>query len=93
MSSATVVIEVVGVHDRVVELWAAEVPRGADGSFRNMTGDHPAFGLLMLAGSNNWNNALAERLGDAPITDPTWLGQHTGEHVEALELGAATPPR
>lgn len=66
MSSATVVVEVVRVQGSTVDLWAAEVPRGADGAFSSQPGaDHPAFGLMVVAGANNWNNALARAIGGA----------------------------
>lgn len=92
MGSSTVAVRVIGVSGASVELWVAEVPRGADGSFPVSLGeDHPAFALQLIAGANHWNNALASALSGVDPHDPAWLEAHATDYVEAMELVAAVP--
>jgi hypothetical protein len=90
--SETVAIEIVGVEGRVVELWAAELPRGADGSFATAIGnDDEGFALMVLRDGGDRSSALAAALGDAPLYDEAWRTAHVAEHVESVELVVRRP--
>lgn len=79
MSSATVVIRIVDVFDDILEFWAAEVPRGADGAFSQRIGqDHPVFGLMMLA--------QAGAIDGLDWAEPSELNARLSEHVRGMEL-------
>lgn len=86
MSSPTVIVQVVGVRDRVLEFWAADVPSGAGGWGTQYPGnDHAAFGFFVLLGSNNYNNPLAKRVEGADLSR-AWFEAHLPEHVVSMEL-------
>ncbi|HEY0132506.1 MAG TPA: hypothetical protein VGB85_00465 [Nannocystis sp.] len=87
MGSDTLAVRIAGVHDTTLEFWAAELPQGPDGSFVSVIGwDHPALALMLIAGSANHRNALAQALEGVRYYEREWLAEHTDEFVTSMTL-------
>lgn len=92
MSSANIVVRIVGKKTHTLEFWVAEVPKGSDGSFQtNIGNDHPALALNIIAGANNHDNALAHELEGQDRFNPKWLEANTQTYIPEMDLAGRVP--